>query len=1098
MSDDPRVEELLEKLLDTGGSPEDVCCACPELLPLVRARWQRLRTLEAEVGALFPVSTTVDAAGPATPPTPELPCVRGYEVQGVLGRGGMGVVYQARHLRLNRPVALKMLLAGAYAQPEELERFQREAEAVAGLRHPNIVQVHNVGDVDGRPYFTMEFVEGGSLAQKIAGTPQPARQAAALVATVAEAVHVAHQSGIVHRDLKPGNILLTPDGTPKLTDFGLAGRLEGGGRLTLSGAPMGTPSYMAPEQARAQKDAIGPATDVYALGVILYELLTGRPPFRSETAAATLQQVLAEDPVPPARLNRHVPRDLETICLKCLHKEAPRRYATAAALAEDLRRFDRGEPIAARPPGRWERFAWWVRRRPAAATVLAVSLVLALALVGGLVWQGRQRAALVRAVEADLREADPLLERSEWDKARAVLDRAEVRLGGGGPDRHRRRVAHFAAALNLAMRLDQVRLKRAPLDGGHYGRPQADRDYQAAFRDAGLGEFPDNPEGVAARVKASPVHRALVGALDDWAVCAGDDQRRAWLLAVARQADPDSGDWGNRARDPRTWRDRSALAALARTAPVAGQSVHLLLAVGERLQEHGAEATGFLKRVQREHPGDFWANFRLGLALAKRGPREAIGYYRGALAVRPGVVILYLNLGAALDAVGERDEAIDFYQRALRIDPRFAPAHNNLGTTLVAANRLDEALDHYRQALRLDPRSAAAHINLGNVLKTKHRFKEAEAHYRLALRLDPRFAAAHNNLGNVLQTRHRLTEALAHYRQALRLDPRFPKAHYNLGKILQTRGRLTEAIHHLQKAVALEPGNDSAHLRLALALQTQGRRLDRAIHHYEQALRINPKLPKARHNLGAALAALGRPDEAINHFRKAVELDPKFAKAQLALGGALLEQGRCREAEPPLRRCLALLPQTHPHRAAAQVLWQRCKQWLPLERRLPAVLQGQEKPASDVESILFAELCFYKKEYGASARLYAAAFTGTPRLPADPRTNLRYTAACAAARAGCGGPGGAGLSAKERARWRNQARAWLRADLDAWTRILENGPEGARAQARQMLARWRKEPHLAGLRDAEALDKLPPVERRECRTLWRDLDVLLRRAWPAK
>jgi hypothetical protein len=282
-------------------------------------------------------------------------------------------------------------------------------------------------------------------------------------------------------------------------------------------------------------------------------------------------------------------------------------------------------------------------------------------------------------------------------------------------------------------------------------------------------------------------------------------------------------------------------------------------------------------------------------------------------------------------------------------------------------------------------------------------------------------------------------------------------------------------------------------------LQPQGRRRDRAIHPYEQALRITPKLPKARHNLGAALSALGRPDEAINHYRKAVELDPKFAKAQLALGGALLEQGRCREAELPLRRCLALFPQTHPHRAAAQVLWQRCKQWLSLERRLPAVLQGQEKPVSDVEGILFAELCFYKKEYGASARLYAAAFSGTPRLPADPRTNLRYTAACAAARVGCGGcPGGARLSARERARWRNQARAWLRADLDAWTRILENGPEGARAQARQMLARWRKQPHLAGLRDAEALDKLPQAERQECRTLWRDLDVLLRRARPAK
>src|SRR5262245_6919723 len=206
----------------------------------------------------------------------------------------MGVVYRAWHHRLQRPVAVKMLLAGAYAQPQELERFLREAQTVAGLRHANIVQVHEAGDVDGRPYFTMEFVEGGSLAQKLAGTPRPARQAAALVAAVAEAVHTAHQRGVVHRDLKPANVLLTADGTPKLTDFGLARQLEGAAGLTQSGAPVGTPSYMAPEQAEGKSRDIGPMVDVYALGAILYELLTGRPPFRAETAAETTRQVASE------------------------------------------------------------------------------------------------------------------------------------------------------------------------------------------------------------------------------------------------------------------------------------------------------------------------------------------------------------------------------------------------------------------------------------------------------------------------------------------------------------------------------------------------------------------------------------------------------------------------------------------------------------------------------------------------------------------------------------------------------------------------------------------------------------------------------------
>src|SRR5450432_4070362 len=238
MTDNPRVEELLEELLASDATPEDVCLECPELLPEVRASWQRLRALKAEVGALFPESTSLNGATPDGAPPADvtnLPRIRGHQVQQVLGHGGMGVVYKAWHLRLNRPVALKMLLAGPYARPEELERFLREAEAVAGLRHPNIVQVYEVGDVDGQSYFTMELIEGGSLAHQIQGVPQPVRKAAALVATLAGAVHAAHQSGIVHRDLKPANILLTADGTPKVTDFGLARRVSGEAGLTRTG-----------------------------------------------------------------------------------------------------------------------------------------------------------------------------------------------------------------------------------------------------------------------------------------------------------------------------------------------------------------------------------------------------------------------------------------------------------------------------------------------------------------------------------------------------------------------------------------------------------------------------------------------------------------------------------------------------------------------------------------------------------------------------------------------------------------------------------------------------------------------------------------------
>src|SRR5215831_9657863 len=418
MPDEPRVQELLAELLDREATPEEVCGACPDLLPAVRDRWRQICRVRNELDALLPICPH-GSLPTTTPEELPLPQVPGYEVESVLGRGGMGVVYRARHLRLGRLVALKMALAGSDAGPNERERFRREAAAVAALRHPNVVQVYDVGDADGRPYFTMELMEGGSLARKLAGAPQPPRQTAALLATLAGAVQAAHEAGVVHRDLKPGNVLLTADGTPKVADFGLARRLDADERLTLSGAVLGTPSYTAPEQARGDRGAVGPRTDVYALGAILYECLTGRPPFHAGTAAATLRQVVADEPVAPRRLNPSVPRDLETVCLKCLHKEPRLRYASAAELADDLRRFERGEPIAARRVGVVGSLRKWARRRPAAAAMLAaVALVAAARAVGaGLLY--RQRAD-ARAGQA----------RTDHE-VHAILGPARVRLGDG-------------------------------------------------------------------------------------------------------------------------------------------------------------------------------------------------------------------------------------------------------------------------------------------------------------------------------------------------------------------------------------------------------------------------------------------------------------------------------------------------------------------------------------------------------------------------------------------------------------------------------------------------------------------------------------------
>jgi serine/threonine-protein kinase len=301
--------------------------------------------------------------------------IPGYEVLEVLGRGGMAVVYKARQQSLRRVVALKVVLAGAHASPEEVARFQVEAESVAELHHPHIVQIYEVGRQDGCPYCCLEFIDGGNLADKLRGAPLPAEQAARLVEKLARAMQAAHQHGIIHRDLKPGNVLLTAEGEPKITDFGLAKRMDSELAQTKTGAVLGTPAYMAPEQAEGKGAAVGPATDIYGLGAILYELLTGRPPFQAETPLDTVLRVLSEEPVRPSRLRPGLPRDLETICLKCLEKNPRRRYASAEALGDDLRCYLRGEAIAARPPGLLGRFDRWARRRPAlAATWLALTV----------------------------------------------------------------------------------------------------------------------------------------------------------------------------------------------------------------------------------------------------------------------------------------------------------------------------------------------------------------------------------------------------------------------------------------------------------------------------------------------------------------------------------------------------------------------------------------------------------------------------------------------------------------------------------------------------------------------------------------------------
>jgi serine/threonine-protein kinase len=325
------------------------------------------------------ITLSPDGASRRDQPGPDAAIVCGYELLGVLGRGAMGIVYKALQPGLKRTVALKMILSGDLARSDELLRFQSEAQVIAQLQHPNIVQIFEIGNDAGRPFFSMEYVPGESLSKRIAATPQEPRAAARLLQTLANAVHAAHQKSIIHRDIKPANILIAEDGSPKLTDFGLAKTLEDHSGLTHTGAILGTPSYMAPEQAEGRVEEIGVRSDVYALGAVLYEMLTGRAPFKASSVLDTLQQVKTMEPVAPMQFAPAVPRDLETICLKCLQKDPARRYDSARALEEDLGRFLAGEAILARPISTPERMWRWCRRNPRVALLsgLVVAAVLA-------------------------------------------------------------------------------------------------------------------------------------------------------------------------------------------------------------------------------------------------------------------------------------------------------------------------------------------------------------------------------------------------------------------------------------------------------------------------------------------------------------------------------------------------------------------------------------------------------------------------------------------------------------------------------------------------------------------------------------------------
>src|SRR5262245_18685723 len=747
-------------------------------------------TVDPERGVAFdsrPGDFSV-APGALAPAAGSPPVVAGYEILEELGRGGMGVVYKARQVGLNRTVALKMVLDATYAGPHQLARFSTEAQAVAQLQHSNIVQIYEVGQNQGLPFFSLELLEGGSLTEKIDGKPQPPLDAAQTALSLALAMAVAHGRGIIHRDLKPGNVLLSQDGTPKITDFRLAKRLEDDSSHTRTGTLMGTPSYMSPEPARGDSHAIGPASDLSSLGAILYELLTSRPPFAGTTMLETLHMVRTADPVPPRRLQPSCPRDLETICLKCLQKEPHKRYPSCEALAQDLCRFLAGEPIHARPVGRLERLWRWCRRNPRVAVlstavgVLLLAVVVALAVV--VVRVGREREAIAETRKA----AGQRLEQATEAVAGGNYERAQVLLRWSDPllsthpglgdlraemDTLRRQVdvyAEFKSLLDNARFACRFGSRREKEQGQRYCRQLLklydEIDQRQDRGEAGLPPLTAEQEQLfkedvfEAFLVAAQVEQELASGAGPTARKKAVRQAIDWLNRAERvlpgtrtlyvQRAEAWGKLGNAAADKADM-DR------ARTIEPTSAVDRFWRGYADHLRGDGALQNGDVKSAHefyhkgighyaaflQERPDHFWGYFNWAYCRFQLGDlHDALIGFTACIRLRPDFPWPYNNRGTAHHRLGQNRLAVADFTTALARNAQYAEAHANRGFAYVALKEEDNALEDFSQAIALNRDYVPAYTERAEIYRKRKQFAAAAADYTRLIELSTDRAVA--------------------------------------------------------------------------------------------------------------------------------------------------------------------------------------------------------------------------------------------------------------------------------------------------------------------------------------------------------------------
>jgi eukaryotic-like serine/threonine-protein kinase len=1153
------------------------------------------QTREEEADVTLVRSSSEEMPGPAN---------RGdrYQLFGEIARGGMGAILKGRDSDLGRDLAFKVLLEDHQSQPNLVRRFVEEAQIGGQLQHPGIVPVYELGSfTDQRPYFTMKLVKGRTLAALLADRGRTGQDLAgssanqpdldlphflSIFESIALTVAYAHARGVIHRDLKPANIMVGNFGEVQVMDWGLAKVLREGGladerttdpepaQISLiqtvrtgstvddsqDGSVMGTPAYMAPEQAGGDIEQVDRRADVFGLGSILCEILTGRPAYTGRAAMGVLRKAARGDLADAhGRLDDvgrgSIDGELISLAKDCLAAERDDRPRDASVVADRVRshlagiqtRLRAAELARAAEAARAEEAlrtaaeadarALAERRSRRLTMALAASVVALITLGGGgFAWlehhRARQFSATVIAVNDALGKADRLRVEAladpsdqpvQWGEALAEGRRASdlIRQSDVGPalrqrvsttlaqlekerDGARARAERIAADRRLLARLEAIRGER----GEHFDLTRNNAAYAAAFRDAGLDVNQLDPKAVGAGIadRSAPVEFAAY--LDDWAgvrlLLKTKGANSAWqpLIAAARVADPDR--WRDELRSKLETGDSAALQKLADdTTSLKSQTGTSLVLLAKQLQLRANDpdrAEKVLREAWKRFPGDFWTSYELahvrsvnGVAPREMFPEPEVGvrFLTAALAARPASAAAHSGLGNALLAQRKFTEAEEEFRSAVTLMPDSVPYRVNLANALYAQRKPIEAEVQARKALALDPKVSEAHNALGSALYDQRQYAKAETEFRAGLDLQPKNATARANLANALNLQGKPAEAEIEARKALALKPELAEAHANLATALVMQGQLREAEVEARAALLRAPNLVEVHNTLGSALWSLGKIEDAAVE-FRTVLRFMPNYAEAHNNLGVLLADLGKLAEAETELMTAVRLKPTNPGTYFVLGTVRIRRGDPDGALIALRRARDQKKPGTPESAPLATLIGRAESQSALLPRLTAILQDKERLVDNGERLAFAELCYNRSLFAASARFYSEALSSDPKLSDNPRAGHRYNAACAAVKAASGqGKDDPVPDDDTKAELRRHALTWLNADLSAWKRISMTIAPGSKELVAKTITHWKTDPDLAGIRDDATLAPLPQAERSALKQLWNEVEKVL-------